>query len=191
MVDGHSVGMKPSFTPLLLTIWMCCKCAQSWFVIIYLCIFTINDSASGTAPAGSPLAKGDDKDDPDLLDNDVPDLRSFPIKAMKLWVDSGPLSVAHLFWWFLLPHLFFSPPDGMKVWWPSCTLGPSVDCAVWGSHLDNLTSMVTIWTGTIGRTTTGRTQAKKFPTVVGIMAPRWALARRFTLSTWSKQNIYN
>ncbi|XP_029704451.1 pre-mRNA cleavage complex 2 protein Pcf11-like [Takifugu rubripes] len=45
-------------------------------------------TASGTAPAGSPLAKGDDEDDPELLDNDVPDLRSFPIKAMKLRYES-------------------------------------------------------------------------------------------------------
>uniref|UniRef100_H3CEL4 PCF11 cleavage and polyadenylation factor subunit n=1 Tax=Tetraodon nigroviridis TaxID=99883 RepID=H3CEL4_TETNG len=40
-------------------------------------------SASGTAPAGSPLAEDDEEDDPELLDNDVPDLRSFTIETMK------------------------------------------------------------------------------------------------------------
>ncbi|XP_011609384.2 pre-mRNA cleavage complex 2 protein Pcf11 [Takifugu rubripes] len=45
-------------------------------------------TASGTAPAGSPLAEEDDEDDPELLDNDVPDLRSFTIEAMKLRYES-------------------------------------------------------------------------------------------------------
>lgn len=40
-------------------------------------------SASGAAPSGSPLAEDEDEDDPDLLDNDVPDLRSFTIETMK------------------------------------------------------------------------------------------------------------
>lgn len=40
-------------------------------------------SASGAAPSGSPLAEEEDEDDPELLDNDVPDLRSFTIEAMK------------------------------------------------------------------------------------------------------------
>lgn len=54
-------------------------------------------SVSGAAPSGSPLAEDEDEDDPELLDNDVPDLRSFTIETMKQWVDSGRCSTAHLF----------------------------------------------------------------------------------------------
>lgn len=72
----------------------------------------------------------------------------------------------------LLTSFFIS--DDMKALWPSYTRGPSADCAVWGSHHVSLTCMGTIWTGTIGRTTMGRFQARKSPTAAGIMASGWA-----------------
>lgn len=49
----------------------------------HLSILSTLFSASGAAPAGSPLAEDDEEDDPDLLDNDLPDLRSFTIETMK------------------------------------------------------------------------------------------------------------
>lgn len=68
----------------------------------------------------------------------------------------------------------------MKALWPSCTQGPSAVCAVWGSHHGSLTCMGTIWTGTIGRTTMERFQARKSPTAAGIMASGWARAHTHT-----------
>lgn len=37
----------------------------------------------GAAPAGSPLAEDEDEDDPEVLENDVPDLRSFTLENLK------------------------------------------------------------------------------------------------------------
>lgn len=37
----------------------------------------------GAAPAGSPLAEDEDEDDPEVLENDVPDLRSFALENLK------------------------------------------------------------------------------------------------------------
>lgn len=58
--------------------------SQFRFLTDHLGILTIHFSASGTAPAGSPLAEEEDEDDPELLDNDIPDLRNFTIETMKL-----------------------------------------------------------------------------------------------------------
>lgn len=53
------------------------------FLMNHLSILSPPFSASGAAPAGSPLAEEEEEEDPDLLDNDLPDLRGFTIEAMK------------------------------------------------------------------------------------------------------------
>lgn len=52
-------------------------------LINHLSISSPPFSASGAAPAGSPLAEDEEEEDPDLLDNDLPDLRGFTIETMK------------------------------------------------------------------------------------------------------------
>lgn len=53
------------------------------FLMNHLSTLSPPFSASGAAPAGSPLAEEEEEEDPDLLDNDLPDLRGFTIEAMK------------------------------------------------------------------------------------------------------------
>lgn len=60
------------------------SCESSFrFLINHLSILSTPFSAPGAAPAGSPLAEDEEEEDPDLLDHDLPDLRSFTIETMK------------------------------------------------------------------------------------------------------------